>query len=154
MKKYIHFGSDTYDPGLVTEVQKQTIRLKPDKGLWGSPVSSHFGWKDWCLDERFRLDTFDKYFMFRIDKKAKILRIHREEDILPFIIKDELALHFQLTSILDKLDRDKIYSKFDGMELYIADNWSMHDGMFYTWDCDSICVWNPDVILPMRKEET
>ena len=160
MKKYIHYGitADEFDKKKVTE-RVNALFSKPDRGFWASPVNTDWGWKDWCTCNDFRMDTdaFDKSFRFRIDKKAKILRVRNEDDIMPFVIPDNDPFYKRLTwgrcktSIGDRLDRDRLYETFDGMELFLSENYYMHEGIFNSWDCDSIVIWNPDVILPIKE---
>ena len=155
MKQYIHYGASMLDKSKVLEIKDWAIRSKPNKGLWASPVNADWGWKDWCESNDFRMDTFSESFRFRVDKKAKILRVRCEEDILPFVIFDEHVIYRGMlgckTDICDSLNREKLYERFDGIELFISDNYYMHDGIFNSWDCDSIVVWNPKVILPIKS---
>ena len=158
MKQYIHYGASMLDKSRVSETRKGYIlKSKPDKGLWASPVNAEWGWKDWCEAEDFRMDTFSESFRFRIDKKAKILRVRCEEDILPFVIfdTDETINRFRgmlgcKTEISDELDLERLYRMFDGIELFLSNDYSMHNGIFNSWDVDSIVVWNPNVILPIK----
>src|SRR5574344_193913 len=57
-----------------------------------------------------------------------------------------------------------IMRNYDGMELIHGKYYSyFHDvckatinslrGIFYWWDCDSICVWNPEVIIPEKEKK-
>lgn len=151
MKCYVHYGADQYNKDLVEIRKSWTIPAKPDKGLWASPLDADYGWKDWCQGEDFRLETLDASFKFVIKDSANILHVHSEKDILPYVIPCEYRFCITETSSLDKLDQELLYSKFDGIELHLSDNYSMHNGIFNTWDCDSICVWNPDVIIPLEK---
>ena len=96
-------------------------------------------------------------FRFTLTDSAKILEVHKEEDILDYVITNQDSLQFRrythnLTDICDYLDTEKLYSEFDGIELFLSDNYSMHDGIFNSWDCDSIVVWNPDVIIPIKED--
>ena len=45
----------------------------------------------------------------------------------------------------------KIYSDFDGMELHLDDGYEILrcSDVFSTWRSDSICVWNPEVVIPV-----
>ena len=37
---------------------------------------------------------------------------------------------------------------YDALELFISDNYyTLHHGVFNTWDCDSIVIWNPEIII-------
>ena len=151
MKTYIHYGSDTYNPELVSKAQPFVIMSKPDKGLWASPVDAEFGWAEWCELEDFDKSDFEKSFKFTLKPTAKILEIHKEEDIVPYVVFNSDINMFrrsgQLTDCSDMLNKIKLYSQFDGIELHISEDYErLHYGIFNTWDCDSICVWNPDVI--------
>ena len=151
-KVYIHYGQTEFDPELATR-EVNAIWSKPDKGLWGSPVDSDWGWKEWCEAEDWSCNDLTKSFKFTLEPKASILEIHKEEDILPYLIQDvHSGIRFGLTNISDKLNKEKLYSEFDGMELFISENWRMHDGFFNTWDCDSIVVWNPDLIVALKED--
>ena len=153
-KTYIHYGHDAseFDPKLIANASCCAVLSKPDKGLWASPIDSDWGWKDWCELEEWSCSDMSKSFIFTLTSTAEILEIHREEDILPYLIReqDEFLLRRRITNPCEKLNRELLYKKFDGIELFISENWSMHDGVFCTWDCDSICVWNPEVIELVR----
>ena len=156
MKEYIHYGHTEFN---LDEVQKSvpSIKSKPDKGIWASPVDTDWGWKDWCESEDWSCSDMSVSFRFILTDSAKILEVHKEEDILDYVITNQDSLQFRrythnLTDICDYLDTEKLYSEFDGIELFLSDNYSMHDGIFNSWDCDSIVVWNPDVIIPIRED--
>ena len=54
---------------------------------------------------------------------------------------------YTLTQLGDTIDFDRMSKDYDGLELFILDDYcNLHDGMFYTWDCDSIVIWNPYVV--------
>ena len=153
MKKYIHYGANEFDKEKLCNIYKEETGDKPN-GLWGSPLSSEYGWKEWCLWQEFRTERLKESFKFRIDKKAKILRVRREEDILSFVIKDPYNRREPLDGcktcrFFDQLDLKRIYKTFDGME-YIDSDWRLYSGMFNSWDVDSIVIWNPNVILPIK----
>jgi hypothetical protein len=116
-----------------------------------------------------------KYYQnFKLKQDAKILKINSWESIIEFfekyteiseslfkVLKDEyniyklianyniskLILDFALTEEFSelKVDYEKIYNEFDGMEIYHFDYQLVHC-IFSTWDCDSICVWHKDCI--------
>lgn len=140
MKQYIHYGHSKYQPELVN-LSSHTVYSKPSKGVWASPVDSDWGWKDWCKAEAWSPSGFDwsKSFTFKLTECANILEIYQEEDIYPYIIEDD-------SSIFGRIDFDRLYSEFDGIELFLSENCQLRDGFFYTWDCDSIVIWNPNVI--------
>lgn len=148
---YIHYGHDKYE---YDKVQEYTgaLRGKPDKGLWASRVDANYGWKNWCKDNDYMTESLDTHFKFTLSDGANILEIHDEDDILPYIIRNPYGWKpkYNKTDLLDGIDREKLYEEYDGMELFISDNYNtLHDGVFNSWDCDSICVWNPEVIIPL-----
>jgi hypothetical protein len=56
-----------------------------------------------------------------------------------------------LTDLDDELDLEKLYAEFDGMELFISEDFEhLHNGMFNLWDVDSICVWNLALVRPLE----
>ena len=59
------------------------------------------------------------------------------------------------------IDIMRVYEEYDAMELIHGDNYELFHsgfivpntedeekvaGMFNTWDADSICIWNPEII--------
>lgn len=156
MTEYIHYGDSNFDPGLCTR-DVHSHHAKPNKGIWASPVDAEFGWKDWCESEQWCPKGFNwkKSFIFTLTEEAKILYIHTEDDILDYIIKDpdDWNIFNTKTSVSDSLNLEKLYNEFDGMELFMSENYvSLHYSIFNSWDCDSIVVWNPKVINVIRSE--
>ena len=49
---------------------------KPVGRLWASPINSEYGWKEWCNDESYSLDSFDTNFQFAIS--GNILKIDND----------------------------------------------------------------------------
>ena len=49
----------------------------------------------------------------------------------------------------ETLNREKLYRHYDGMMVWMGDNWhELHNNfLFWMWDVDSIVIWNPDVII-------
>lgn len=139
-KIYIHCGSNEFKPELI---EKNFKRWDKPSGLWASPEDSDWGWKDWCEAEMFRLEELTTSFRFRLKDTAKVLQVYSLSDIAPFVIENPESLFFG-----KKLDLDLIYSQFDAMEVHMSSNWcELHNfNLFYTWDVDSIVVWNPDIV--------
>ena len=119
-------------------------------------------------------NLLEYYQKFKVKQGAKILKINSWESIIEFfekytdiseslfkILKDEysnykrvtiyniskLELDFALTEEFSelKVDYEKIYNEFDGMEIYHFDYQLVHC-IFNTWDCDSICIWHKDYV--------
>lgn len=148
MKTYIHYGSGRFDKFFMISTchgdkMKNLYRNKPGYGLWASPTDTDWGWKDWCESEDY--GDLSSSFTFSLKDDAKILVVNSVKDVEDYIQFDpERYWTF-------KLDFERIMDEYDGMELIHGNNYSeLHDGGFYTWDCDSICIWNPEVIVNVR----
>lgn len=150
-KEYIHYGHNVFDAAKLDSLNPVKSNRSKPQGLWASPVDADYGWKDWCESEGYFQNDFALSFKFVLNNGANILEIHKEDDILPYLesCTDLNSLRLSLTSICDKLNLTKIYSEFDGMELFLSDDYSMHYGIFNSWDCDSIVIWNSGVIEPI-----
>ena len=145
-KRYIHYNSDAYNKERLKKAlidDKLYRRYDKPHGLWASPVNTEIGWKEWCEAEDFNVDRLEKSFEFTLLPEAKVLTITKLEDIDDFIlVEDGLYGPFYLNLPL-------IYNRYDAMEVIVSNNWiRFHDtNIFYSWDVDSICVWNPDIIV-------
>ena len=164
MKTYIHYGASKYNDQilkdqideLVASNYKQIRLTGKPVGLYSSPVNTKWGWKDFCECEDFHTDCLDKYFKFTLSENAKILNVNTEYDIIPYIISYEYKETFDplisadfrnITDCCDRIDQKKLMEEYDGMELYMDKNWDqLRYSMFYTWDVDTLVVWNPDII--------
>lgn len=153
MVKYVTYGiiKDKFSREKFYKIHK-TLPCKPLYGLWGSRVDAEYGWKDWCADSGFRECSDVNKMEFVLTKDSKILEVHCEENILPYIIRSYPCLNdcsvITHTDIMDGIDFDKLKDEgYDGLELFISDDYlRLHNGVFNTWDCDSIVVWNYDAI--------
>lgn len=126
---------------------------KPLNAFWASREDAEFGWKDWCIDN----DCTDwiknkEIFRFKLSDNAKIFYIETVDDLenIPYykdqnetdiILKESLYIDF------DKMRQDG----YDGIELldpcigHIFIN--PKEICFNSWDCQSITIWNPDIIV-------
>lgn len=138
---YIHYGTDTIDPSLIEkDMQKAGDELCPKKpgGLWASPVESVLNWRDWCEGNDFHTDRLNKWIIFSLKPEARVLHVRKPSD-LPY---QSFWEGFRC------IDLEPLYRNYDAMELHMDEGWDelrYHD-IFYPWDVDSICVWNPEVI--------
>lgn len=149
MKKiFIHYGTENFSLEKFEDIKKKRKYClnKPAYGLWASPVNTNWGWKDWCKSENYRIDSFGKSFRFRLKNGSKILTVRMIRDIEPFLKREANDPFY------GRIQFSEIMKKYDGLELIHGDHYmELHDGPFYTWDCDSIVIWNPGVIDVMDK---
>lgn len=148
MTTYIHYGNDTFSREQITKTVKERNPYRTDKpaGLWASPVDTDLGWKNYCEREEYKTETLSSSFKFKLRKGARVLHIHSLEDAEEYLlVKDKSEYNAWY-----ELDLEKIYFNFDAMEVTMSDDWmNLHDNnVFYNWDVDSICVWNPYVVIP------
>lgn len=156
---YVHYGADVFDPVITAKNGlaydwKKAFMGKPS-GLWASSVDAGLSWKDWCESEDYHTEQLEKCFRFKIKDGARILEIHQIEDILDYLEKsvDGWTVWLDGAHMHASLNANRLRSEFDGMELYLSENWQLRDQYFYPWDVDSICIWNPDVVEVIKQEE-
>ena len=140
-KVYIHYGSDMYDPGRMRE-KPWPFKDKPTYGLWGCDINEPYGWKEWSEDNDFHTDRLSKSFKFKLRENTRLLEVHKIKDICKYTYYDDYleswCLNFQ------ELSKD-----FDALELFIDDDYNRlhYSSIFWSWDINSIVVWNPDSII-------
>lgn len=146
--KYIHYGDSSYDRKLLEHVGLRDLYSDSFKpyGLWASPVNAERSWNNWCRSNDFLLDTLDKSFQFKLSADAKILHIDTMEVGKKYLI----AFDKYRDKVYYRLDLKTLYEKYDGVELHFSnDAVNFHrSNCFNVWDVDSICIWNPNVVIP------
>lgn len=147
-KIYVHSGSKTFDKYIFHKISNREHWVKPMGGLWGSPLNSAYGWKQWCEDNNFNHTIgFDKYgdknneFLFRLKPNARLLYIDNSAQLLDLpTIDDEL-----MSKTYTLLDFEKLEKEYDAIEVSISSDQQLYYDL-YGWDVDSILVMNPDSI--------
>ena len=160
---YIHYGNDHFEKKKVDLSIKGFVTKPTKAALWGSPEDAEFSWKDWSEGEGWNLGSLEKSFRFKLKGGSKILFIRSEKDIDELdenlktnsSVKDSFSELTSTSSILMSLlgfitpenftiDFAKLLKNgIDAVEIEF--NKYTHD-KFYGWDCDSICVLNPDAV--------
>ena len=168
MQKTIY---EHYFRGLESDFSKETFKpiknikfVKPEGGFWASATNANYGWKQWCNDE---CESWAEGipFKFALKDDSKILYIHDIADIpvadyttvheivdTPFTedIKNQINADnnaFLLPRI--HFDFEELSKKYDGIEIDAGSNPKLYYA-FYGWDCDSICIFNPDIIMEVE----
>ena len=140
----IHYGATEYKPELVSKIEN--FWKKPKGGLWTSPISSSFGWKQWCEAEDFRECTGLNSFNLKFKRDSSVLIIDSYEDLskLPHIDiesrSNDKCLDFELLNNTF----DAIWLTENG--LYETNNLWSGGFNLYGWDCESILIMNKDSI--------
>lgn len=155
-KVYRHYGTNEFDSSRTFSSLSNLANYKP-RGMWACPVDCEYGWKEWCEDEDFNVESLDQHFDFVLTEDARILEIHKVIDILPYTKWDGRpgvwsAVQDPTANFI--LDYDKLKNEFDGMEVFLHEDlvglhWSK---LFYGYDVDSIVLWNLDTVVVIDTE--
>ena len=151
---FISYGTDEFNPSDIRPINVDSRwsknNNKPQGGLWASPLHSLNGWADFCNRDSFRLRTLSKHFIFKLRSDARIYIINDINDLKKHIKYDDYCGKYIL-------DFEKIVNLYDGIYLtsvgvknlrYIDD---YRIGDMYSWDVESICVFNSDVVEPIEE---
>ena len=145
MKKYIHYGNTFFDRNCFMTVKNSRCgSSKPNGGFWASPVDATWGWKDWCDENYFRKCTEDNSFQFHLAPTANVLVIDNISCLegLPRAEYGEFSHDLWVSLDFEKL-RD---SGIDAIEYDLSADGRLYMAL-YGWDCDSILIMNPDVVV-------
>ena len=146
MKNYIHYGHTKFDKDLFTKIKNVDCNTKPRGGLWASDINSKHGWKEWCNENEFRNCDKENSFTFTLSDDAKILYIESVNDLqsLPKV-DDKFGINFSSWILLDF---EKLAEIYDAVEVSISNDFDLYYQL-YGWDCDSIVIMNPDIVVEL-----
>ena len=141
--KYIHYGDDKFDINKFNKVLNRPESTKPFGGFWGSRKNAVFGWKEWCTEIDLKSKDLTKKLQFSLLENAKILVIDNIKclDNLPQNEDNHIVNKLFVT-----LDFEKLSKQYDAIEVLISEDERLYE-LLYGWDCDSILVMNPNVII-------
>lgn len=146
-----------------------TARLcYPFDALWASPIDTSLSWVDYCKRNKFNLDKFGYCQIFSLKNDAKILIIDSLDSLNKFLKKyakkvqysdsdvsreeklidvtEDIDVHQWVSCGLYRFNWNAIINDYDCMEISHDFNFNLMHRLFYTWDCDSIVIWNPKII--------
>ncbi|MCM1220660.1 MAG: hypothetical protein NC548_39845 [Lachnospiraceae bacterium] len=154
---YIHYGATKFDPTKNFPISNEPHWVKPRGGTWASRVNAGFGWKDWNESEEFIECNPDNSFQFTIKEGANIAFIKTTADLQKLPVQNESKWNADHPWSRYLIDFEKCLELgIDGIELCIygdeyegADYFPIHYAL-YGWDCDSIVILNPDVVVPLE----
>ncbi len=118
---------------------------KPLGGLWASPIDANRGWKDWAKAEDFCVCDENNSFTFTLAPTARVLLVKNPDDFLSKVVP--YAGTF-LSESAWNVDFLAIAREYDAVE--VAINGFTYNAM-YGWDCDSIVILNPDIVVPVMS---
>jgi hypothetical protein len=155
-KIYISYLKEDFDKNkmIIPKDMNQWIS-KPAGGFWGSPEDAEYGWKDFCADWKDLSKTIP--FRFTLIDNAKILVIEELDDInkLNYCKSNDWddKLYIDFNSIRDKYDGIELKDPSIGHRFLFGNKYKdiqRKEECFNSWDCESIVIWNPDIIIPME----
>lgn len=140
-QKYIHYGNNVFDKNRVNKIVNNPFSTKPQGGLWASSADAKFSWLDWSHVNDYCECKKENSFTFALRPNAKVLTVNYLEDLdkLPKIDND---LGFPRWIYLDF---ETLAKEYDAIEVIISNDHRLYDAL-YGWDCDSILIFNPDII--------
>lgn len=144
MNEYIHYGHTDFDKAIFNTIKNGMNFTKPFGGFWGSPVNAKHGWKDWCTLSNFRKCEIQNSFKFTLDDAARVLTITACEQLVDL---PKLNLSKFIPEFVISLDFEQLALQYDAIEVSISTDPHLLSALML-WDCDSILVFNPDVVLP------
>lgn len=155
-KKYITYGKgNVFCKDLLPDKNDLDTKIsfinKVPGTLWGSPIDAKYGWEKWCKDWNFHLELLrkDNCFTWSLKPTAKVLYISSIKDLnkIPYV-KQNMFLFENVF-----VDYSKIIQEYDAMELCMDNGHIGHmfvseeEQCFNSWDCDSIMVFNKEMII-------
>lgn len=152
---FVAFGSNKFDLDKVTPVdfanRQSKIINKVIGGVWASPLHSKYGWAEWCNAEDFRLRTLSQHFLFTLKRNAKIYVIDTFDDLKKISTAKNILGQKCINFIT-------LYQqKYDGIFVTANAVSALRNDMYgyaglTSWDVESICIFNSDVIVPIEED--
>lgn len=141
---YIHYGSSCFVPQLFEPIKNVKRRAKPSGGLWAAKDDRR-GWFEFCLDMDFPSERTDTSFTFTLRKDANVLHLSNPEDLKDLPRFKTRQPRWLREYHWPPLDFEELLRR--GVDAIDVEIKNLHDHM-PTWDCDSLLVLNPNVVLP------
>lgn len=143
--EFITYGSNKFDKNKFDSI-KNIDSVKPHGGLWSSPVNSEWGWKDWSESVGYRVKSLSLWFKFKLNSNSNIFIIDELSDLIDLMKKYKRI--DQCLYLGDFLNFEELSKNAD--EILLTDNGErktrFSNPRLYLWDCESLLVFNPDVI--------
>jgi hypothetical protein len=148
---FVHYGTTTFDKQMFKPVQSIPQHAKPGGGFWGSPICTENSWNAWCKREEYNEYNPNQRVEFYCKPDSKVFQIDTLDDIT-FLIKNYPAPYnpymMPYGSYMEYglpylgIDYEAMSKDFDG----ICYNYTELGNILGPWDCDSIVIFNPDIM--------
>lgn len=158
-EEYVHYGCNAgnYDVDKFKKVKNVSFSSKPSGGFWASPTragrSPSFDWASFCFRDGYEpANSIYQKFFFCLDVGAHIFRVETVSDFnkLPKVEMKGDAFHIE-NEFVDF--EECVRQGIDAIEYaYTAAHRNEEvgdklDRKMSGWDCDSILIMNPKIIL-------
>ena len=160
-KIYVHYGTTKFDKEKFKPIETLPFFPKPRGGFWASANDAKFGWKEWNKQENYQETRDDNKIEFKLSPEARVLRLESTKDISDAVKRypTELPKEIQASDMagilrmtLCPLDFNAISRDYDAIEVIVS-NWNGVSQMLPMWDCDSIVIMNPDIVVPIEEKK-
>jgi hypothetical protein len=140
--RLVHYSDAIID--LILPRGSSKCEFKP-KGLWVSDDDCEDNWRAWCISEGFRLDRLTYAHEIDIHSSAHLLILGNDPQLDDFT--QLFSVPGKLSHDVGQIDWDRVKEQYDGLIIspYV---WSQRLELmwYYSWDCASGCIWNPDIV--------
>jgi hypothetical protein len=150
MPLLVHYGNDKYNKFLFRKIENIDF-VKPNGGLWTSPIDSKYGWRHFIANNSEYSDFLEKRFFLSLKKTAKVLVINCYEDFiqLPVVISNKFyeSLDFELITEY----YDAIWVTMKGLAETAHHRRNSRKGPImppnlWGWDVETVLLLNKDAI--------
>ena len=151
----VHYGHNTFSKEMFKPI-KNAAWVKPEGGLWTSPIDSEFGWYHWATEEQFEIHRLETWFCLGMIQGSKILLIDSYEDFirLPFCTGNTYFQSLDFELIAEYYDAIWLTNKGQAETRHprpIMQEGHCMPPNLYGWDFDTVLILNPDCVVELRS---
>jgi hypothetical protein len=151
--KLIHYTNEEFSLEPMEYNQHECKWHAKPNGLWFS-VEGNQGWKEWCEDEKFKLENLKVSYELELKDDANILHLKTVDDIYEFTQLYILSAPFSpWGNDTHELQWDEVKKKYQGI-IIAPYQWdcrlSDESSWYYGWDCASGCIWDLSCIKEFK----
>lgn len=150
-----HFSKEemAFEPNRVYSFRRPIdppeFAMKPN-GLWLSDEASD-GWKKWCEDENWGMNTLSYQKNFLCDL-SKWIVLKDAQELVKFTKQYGFNPYPETITIIPYIDWDLVSKAFSGILIspYIDEcRFTLH--WYCGWDCASACVWDLSTVKEIER---
>jgi len=120
---------------------KNRMHVKPEGGLWASPINSTWGWKDWCESESY--GDLSSNFEFEFEGNVFVINSLQDAMKMPWReVEGYRSIKYPDYEKMIELGYDAILLTENGQQ-----ETRYSEPSLYGWDCESVLVMNPSGVL-------